>query len=251
MLEYIFEHWLWFIVISLVVAIIVLTFLVIKSEYQVKKRVKSQFSRYVPRDKILGMRVEATDSVITLEAIYTEEEKPEWYKLLTEELKRLPVGRILFNPPETMKLGTTERIEARISQDSNTNLVASLKGRGVPKIEEIKVSELMKVRLSGHNFQIISLNEENQIIGPSGFTEWAWNVTPEKSGKQALHLHVTLRIRLPFGEERKDHPVVDRELVVLVNPIYSMKSFVVRYWKWILTALLFPLVGWLWNAYFK
>ena len=50
-----------------------------------------------------------------------------------------------------------------------------------------------------------------------GFTEWGWDVTPKKSGNNILHLHVTLRIRLPFGEERKDHPVIDKKVIVKVN----------------------------------
>lgn len=32
-----------------------------------------------------------------------------------------------------------------------------------------------------------------------------------KSGKTVLHLHVTLRIRLPFGDERKNHSILDKK----------------------------------------
>ena len=148
-----------------------------------------------------------------------------------------------------MKLGVKDRIETRISRDINANLSASLKGRGIPESEELKISELMKVRLSGSDFNIVSLNEEEQIIGKTGFTEWAWDVKPWKSGKKILHLHVTLRIRLPFGEERKDYPVLDREIVVKVNPAYSVKIFLISYWKWVITALLLPLIGLAWKLY--
>ena len=178
-------------------------------------------------------------------------EKPEWYEILQEELNRLPIGKIVFNPPEVMKLGIKDRIEARITKDLQENILASLKGRGIPQSEQLKISELMKVRLSGDDFNIIALNEEEQIIARTGFTEWAWDVTPKKSGKKILHLHVTLRIRLPFGEERKDHPVLDREIVVEVNPAYSVKIFLVSYWKWIVTALILPFIGLSWKLYTK
>jgi len=152
--------------------------------------------------------------------------KPEWYEILEEELERIPVGRVVFNPPEEMKVGIIERIEVRISKNAETDLISALKGRGIAQIENIKVSELMKVRVSGRDFDITSLNEEEQFIDTQGFTEWAWDIVPKKSGNKIIHLHVTLRIRLPFGEERKDHPVLDKEVIVKVNPFYSTRIFI-------------------------
>ncbi len=180
-----------------------------------------------------------------------EEKKPEWYEVLQAELDRLPLGKVVFNPPDTMKLGVKERIETRISKDVNADLISSLRGRGIPQTEVLKISELMKVRLSGDDFGITPLNEELQIIEATGFTEWAWDVTPTKSGQKVLYLHVTLRIRMPFGEETKDHPILERRIVVLVNPIYSMKCFVQEYWKWIVTALILPLLGWALKTYLE
>ncbi len=175
-------------------------------------------------------------------------EKPEWYEILEEELKRISIGKVVFNPPDTMKVGVRERVEVRISKDSKADLVAALKGRGIAQIKDVKVSEFMKVRVSGNDFDITQLNEEEQFIETQGFTEWAWDIIPKKSGKAVLHLHVTLRIRLPFGEERKDHPVLDREVIVKVNPIYSTGIFVSTYWKWIVMALI-ALIGLIWKIF--
>jgi hypothetical protein len=176
---------------------------------------------------------------------------PQWYEVLRQELDRLPLGKVVFNPPDTMQVGVKERIETRISRDLSADLVTSLKGRGVPEIEELKISELMKVRLSGDDFDIIPQDEEEQIIEQTGFTEWAWDVTPRKSGKKIIHLHVILRIILPFGEEKKDYPVLDREIAVKVNLGYSVKSFIFANWKWIVTALILPLIGWLIKSHIK
>jgi len=110
-------------------------------------------------DKLLSKHEYVSGTTFISEK-YGSAQRPEWLTILQEELKRLPIGKILFNPPEVMKLGVEDRVEARISRDINTNLRASLKGRGTPKTEEIKISELMKVRLSGSDFNIIPLNEE-------------------------------------------------------------------------------------------
>lgn len=178
-------------------------------------------------------------------------EKPEWYEVLEEELKRISVGKLVFNPSEKMRVGVRERIEVRISKNPDADIVSALKGRGVAQIEDINVSELMKIRLSGSDFNIIPLNEEEQFIGSQGVTEWAWDVIPQKSGNKVLHLHVTLRIRLPFGEERKDHPVLDKSVLVKVNPIYITKLFVITNWKWIATGIILPLIAFVWKTYIK
>jgi hypothetical protein len=88
----------------------------------------------------------------------------EWHDVLKNELERLTIGRIAFNPPDSMQVGIAERMEARIATNLKTDLVASLKGCGFPQVWDIRISELMKVRLSGDQFKILALNEESQII---------------------------------------------------------------------------------------
>ena len=148
-----------------------------------------------------------------------------------------------------MKVGVKERVEARISGDEEADMISSLKGLGTPQMEEVDIYPMMAVRLSGDDFEILSLNTEEQIIVEKGYTEWAWDVTPRKSGKKVLHLHSSLRIRLSYGEEKLDLPVLDREIVVQVNPSYSVKFFIRKYWMWIVTALILPLIGWIVKTY--
>lgn len=227
----------WLLLAGIIFAVVVVFIVII---FILRRRYK-----FCRRYRIFGVTGCASMKLREYDGDYEEQEKPEWYEVLQQEIERLPIGKISFNPPATMKVGVKERIETRISRDINTDLVTSLKGRGLPHVEELTVSELMKVRLSGVDFEINTLNEEEQIIANTGFTEWAWDVTPQNSGNKVLHLHVTLRIRLPFGEERKDHPVLDRKIVVQVNPIYSVKIFVATYWKWLITVFILPLIGWI------
>ena len=151
-----------------------------------------------------------------------------------------------------MKVGIPEIVEARISKDLKADLETSLKGRGVPKTERQIISELMKVQLSGgdDDFHIKQLNETEQLVAATGFTEWAWRVTPKSSGTRKLYLHVTLIIQTSSGEKKKDHPAEIREIVVQVNPAYSIKSFISEHWKWIVTVLILPTIGWVLKKYF-
>ena len=175
---------------------------------------------------------------------------PDLSKVIDDEIKKLSSGLILFNPPQEMKVGVKERVEARITKTITEDLSKGLKGRGLPQIEEIKVNTLMGVRLNGDkvNFDIKALSHEEQIVTGDGFTQWDWDVTPLKSGIQRLLLSVTIRIKIPnyYGEERKDYPVFERPIKVKVNPIYSLKNFIKSYWQWIVSTIIGSgIIGWI------
>lgn len=163
---------------------------------------------------------------------------------ISDELNNLSLGQILFNPPKEMKVGRSERIEVRIIQNLKTDLFENLKGRGIPEVSIEKVAPFMKVKLSGDCFDINALHEEGQIVSEGGYTEWAWDVLPLKSGSKKLHLLISVRIKLSFGEEKKDFPIIDKDVKVNVNPIYSTKHFISNNWRWLATALILPILGW-------
>lgn len=168
----------------------------------------------------------------------------DWALLMREELDKLSLGQILFNPPNEMKVGQSDRIEVRISQNLKIDIHNNLKGKGLPEIFINKVSPFMKVRLSGNDFDIITLHEEGQIVSKDDYTEWAWDVMPLKAGIKALHLLISVRIQMSLREEKKDFPIIDKDVKVNVNPIYTTKRFIKNNWKWIATALILPILGW-------
>ena len=171
---------------------------------------------------------------------------PDLSKIVEEELSRLPLGKILFNPPEKMKVGVKERVEVRIAKTIKENFEKELKGKGIPQIEEIKVGTFMTARLKGDSFNIEPLSDESQLVSGDGFTQWEWNVTPLKSGLYKLYLSVAVRIKIAgIGEEKKDYPVFEKEINVKVNPIYSVKKFIKSYWQWIITTIIGSgIIGW-------
>lgn len=183
---------------------------------------------------------EPADEVATAPAAMTD-----WAAIVREELARLPVGRILFNPPVDMRMGRTERVEVRVAQDETTNLTEGLQGRGTPEVEPIKVSAFMKARLVGDSFEITPLNEAEQLVAGDTFTEWAWDVTPLKGGDQKLNLIVTVRLQLPsVGEETRDYPVIDRSIHVQVDPVFTAQRFLGANWQWLVTVIAIPIAGW-------
>lgn len=177
--------------------------------------------------------------------------------LVRETLSTLTKGQYVFNPPKEMKVGEKERIEVRITEDIAADLTKDLKGRGTPQVDKsIEVGTFMKVRLCcgppghGHPFDIISLNEAEQVVTNNKITEWAFDVTPRESGKQKLQLIITVRIKLPgMEDEKKDHPVIEKTIHVKVNAWRSTNKFIKNNWQWLAVTIIIPLILFVWRYY--
>jgi hypothetical protein len=173
-------------------------------------------------------------------------------EIVARELAQLETGRILYNPPDEMRVAETERVEARITRDMGIPLNEGLSGSGTPREEEIPVTTFMTVRLTGNNFDILPLSSNEQVVAGDLPTSWAWDVTPRASGEQRLMLIVTARVKLAgYPDEQKDLTVIERPIAVQVNPVYSARAFVSENREWIVSAVLIPLLltagGWVWQ----
>jgi hypothetical protein len=145
-------------------------------------------------------------------------------------------GRILFNPPATMRQGVVERVEIAVagSLDLDDALRKGLRGRGVPQFETINTSPFMAVKLTGGTgFSIERLTPtEEQLVAPTA--RWEFDVVPVRAGEQELHLSATMRIPLPGrDDERITVPVIERKIKVQVDLVYSSRRFVGKNWQWL------------------
>ena len=158
---------------------------------------------------------------------------------IDEILKKLPLGRVLFNPPKEMKVGETELVEVRITQNlteefQTEELTKGLEGRGEPQTKEIKSWACMWVQLTGINFDIKPQNGEKLIIESNKYTEWRFHVTPSKSGIQTLKLAYYVIIHHQGADRQKEYEVGDWEVNVKVNPV----GFLMCNWQFIVGTLI-------------
>lgn len=159
---------------------------------------------------------------------------------ISEEVDKLTKkGRVMFNPPEEMRVYKKERIEVRITQNIEEDLTQKLKGRGYPQIEKILVGSVMKASLSGDDFKIEVLSDEEQALGLSKHSQWEWNVTPLKAGKKLLYLSISISIILKeFGEKKQSLPVMEKKIHVKVNLSGSLIVFIKKRWVAIITFII-------------
>lgn len=170
-------------------------------------------------------------------------EAPEGYE---GEIAKLKWGRVIFNPPLQMTVAMTERIEARVARSIVPGLKEGLTGPGKVQEAQAWVGPHMTAALVGDDdiFKIVTLNNAEQLVAPSAFTQWAWDVTPKRRGLQNLALRVTVRLRLPgHPDEVIDVSVLDRKISVRVNALHSAKHLAVTEWRWTVGTILSAVVA--------
>lgn len=160
-------------------------------------------------------------------------------------LDDLPEGNIAFNAPTEMNLKKTATIQLILSmQKSIEELKASLEAEGEKQGAAIKVSRLMEARLTGADFQITTIGDEEQAVSFASPTEWKWDVKPKSEGPHKLHL--TLSIVLD-DKSRRVFRTFDKTIMVEVPPSQKVGDFVTNNWQWLWTVIVVPLAGWIWG----
>jgi hypothetical protein len=175
----------------------------------------------------------------------------DWEGKIRNEEQKLRERKIVFNPPAEMQEQKTETIQARIAFDEiGAALSEGLKGGGKVQEESLKVSEIMKVTLTGDGnaFLIQRIGDEEQIVAGKQYAQWEWHVTPLQSGEQRLTLTATATI---FLEGRGEKPIyyktLEKPIVVKVDRWYSTKQFFSNNWQWLWAVIVVPAAGLLWR----
>lgn len=174
-----------------------------------------------------------------------------WQALIESEKRKLRDSKIVFNPPTEMQEQKTETIQARISfEDIGADLREGLQRPGQIQEDELKVSEIMKVTLTGdaNAFSIQRIGDEEQVVAGKPYAQWEWRVTPLQSGDQQLTLTATAIIFLEGrGEKSIDHRTLNKPIIVKVDRWYSAKQFFTNNWQWLWAVVVVPAAGLLWR----
>ena len=111
----------------------------------------------------------------------------------------------------------TKEVTLRISKD--TIMINDLPIENQTIEQEIKISSFMRAVLKSNDFDIMTLNSEEQIIDNSTATEWKWDITP-KVHKSESTIYLTVTVRIPLSENKevkKDIPVFKRKIKILLK----------------------------------
>jgi hypothetical protein len=165
-------------------------------------------------------------------------------------------GIIAYSFPTKMVVGKKYKIKVRITKSRSEKTVLVIGDRNIPindvdidskvKIEDIRVDGVMSAKLIGDesSFSITQLSSELQNIDDGGYTEWSWLVTPLKSGEVYLKLIIKVRID---NDVKRDIVVFDKKLDIEPDRVWSFKTWFGKYWQWLLSTIIIPILVWLYK----
>ncbi len=158
-------------------------------------------------------------------------------EILTAALATLKKGNLAYSTPTSMKTGKTAHVVARIGGDS-VSIDTLQAGMPVDQGQKVAlaatpVSAKMKMTLAGADFDITPLSSEEQIVAGTTPTQWEWDIVPRHSGDLRIHLAAVVEL----NNIAKDFTSIDRDIVVLVDPMGAATTFVTTNWQWLIASL--------------
>ncbi|MGD2088610.1 MAG: S1 RNA-binding domain-containing protein [Candidatus Aminicenantes bacterium] len=182
---------------------------------------------------------------------FLEKEEDNLQKIVDDEFEKLQKGQLKLFSPKYMRVGDPQdacalisresikkKIDRRTLKDLESDITKDLNWTEEPQKEEIEIeiSHEMKAVLSGDDFKIdLKTGEEEQLIKPTGYTVWIWDITPLKAGRKVIHLSISVILYIEkLGEKKYSRPVIERDIKVKVNLIYGIQ----KNWKWIVGTII-------------
>ena len=156
------------------------------------------------------------------------------------------VGLAAFSIPDTMELGKCYIIKIRINRDTTAKVtITSQLSHSTTSV--IKVTSTMEVKLIDPEptpaFNIVKIGSNDvQLVDVDTYTEWTYNVCPIKRGPHSLNLIISI-----VRNDAKKDIVYNNSIVVKNNEVVVIKTFWEKYWQYLLSTFIFPLIIWLWK----
>lgn len=132
---------------------------------------------------------------------------------LDPDVQGVQTGQVLYRVPHSMALGKASICTIRVAIDEDAILEDIIIDKDTRLKEKIEVSERMNAELvdiENQAFNILSLNAKDQLIQPTGYTQWLFRVTPLLEGEHQLLVKVSI---LEFDPNTKEY--VPRDVSVL------------------------------------
>lgn len=141
---------------------------------------------------------------------------------LDPDTKGSQTGQVLYRVPHSMALGKASICTIRVAIDEDAILEDIIIDKDTRLKERIEVSERMSAELvdtENQAFNILSLNAKDQLVQPTGYTQWLFRVTPLLEGEHQLLVKVSI---LEFDPNTKEY--VPRDISVLETVMVTSVS---------------------------
>ncbi len=186
------------------------------------------------------------------EKIQMEENNFTNFKLNREIENSYKYAKLKFNPPTKMKVGEKIKVFLLLSITENESelkaKIIKLSDKGkISEKEQIILEEKIKIYSQviadlsclGGGIKVTSSkpDKEPKAITEDKIYKWAWNLKAEKAGEYDL----VLKIYHKYQKANKDLKEYEFPTKVIITPKIIVKSFLAKYWQWLMSVFLIPL----------
>jgi len=170
------------------------------------------------------------------------------YKVVDDILKNMQLGTIAFNVPSSMNLEDTALLHLVLSLTKQVEELKKLiEEKGRKEGARIRISNFMEATLSGPNFHITAITPARQVISAHEDTEWKWEIQPQRTGTNNLHLVLNALFTIEGRDRFRTVKSFDKTIEVKVTFAQTLMGFFRENWKWLWTTLLAPAALILWG----
>jgi Mg-chelatase subunit ChlD len=171
---------------------------------------------------------------------------------LDDALEKLVARNITFNAPDSMSMGKSKVIEAKLSANLPPNdLLVQLREAGKEEWAGLSVAGRMNAALSsGGAFEVTPSGSQQQ---PISHPTWTWEVTPKEAGTHLLFLSLQAIFTIDGRDETRPITMLKRPVGVQVGWLewldWFKNLFVQLSWLW--GTILLPVGYWIWARFRK
>jgi hypothetical protein len=173
-------------------------------------------------------------------------------------------GYVTYNdPPEEMQWKDSTDMELVLSPSMSNSMeelkqkLEQVKDADKVEVGTVEVSQRMEAEVFSTKEPVLDVSsitgDSQQPIISEGDTEWRWKVVASNTGDKDLHLKLSIGLSSPQEGDSfsfrpvEGFPVSYENISVKGTPWQNASSFVGSNWQWLWTAILIPLVAFLWG----
>lgn len=165
-------------------------------------------------------------------------------------LQGMPLANIAFNVPEKLNLDDVGHVQLLLALGTPVEALESLiTAEGAKSHATIHVADRMEARLTGANFAITQVTDETQGISSTAPTQWLWDIKPQETGKQTLHLTLSALLMVDGSSTPRVITTFDRYIEVNVHWYSRVTGFVGEHLEWVWATLFVPAALWLFRLW--
>jgi hypothetical protein len=150
-------------------------------------------------------------------------------------LRNLDTGNLVFNAPSSMAVGEATVIHLVLSPSLTIEALLDSMAAAEGELESarVRIASRMAAHLSSSGFAITTITPELQAVSWDEVTEWKWEITAIATGRQRLHLSLTVVVDLAGSATPRAIRTFEKVIEVQVTFTRRAASFIGSNLEWL------------------